>query len=73
MRYKFNEIFQVDLSGILTTKKRININGVIVEPGTIIRDETLVGGIDLFKLRNYDLEGEDWDDDTIKLTAYFQA
>lgn len=69
-RYNFSDIFQVDFGGTVSPKRKIRVNGTIVDTGVIIRKGVLVGGVDLFELKDNEIEAEEQGDTLILRSIY---
>jgi len=69
----FSDIFKVDFSsGTVTPKeKRVSINGSIINPGDTVKSGTLIGGIDLFELKDKDFKVEE-KENTLILKSYYR-
>jgi hypothetical protein len=70
-KYNFWDIFQDNLDGSLVTKPKLNVNGVNVEPGSVIKPGTAVGGIDFSLYKNLDVAGE-YDGDVLSIKGFFR-
>lgn len=71
-KYRFLDIFQENQDGTLSPKIKINVNGIILFPGTLINDGSVFGGINFHQYKYLDIAGEYSSDDIFIITGFFK-
>lgn len=59
MRYRFDEVFQINPDGSLTPRRPIHVNGVTFGYGVTFNRGVAFGGVDFFNFINQAIEADD--------------
>lgn len=72
-RYSFSDVFLTKPDGSLEPRIQVRINGVTFGPGVTFQEGVLFGGVNIFKYRSSDVEGDyDEQSNLIVITAFYE-
>lgn len=72
MRYKFHDLFQVNEDKSITPKFHIQVGTAKIGPSITFKEGITIDGIDFFDFKNFDIEAEKKEDETIVLKGFYK-
>lgn len=70
MRYRFDQIFQLNQDGSISPRMQINISGVTLGPGVAFGSGVAFGGVNFFNFRGNDIEA-DQEGEVLKIKGFY--